>query len=100
MRVGVNQLFVDIVLIAATQFDPILENNWKKTKKLQKKQQKNPKKYVLDVFASFLAFSVSLKRIQISNIISTRSAFSASFSKSLIFPIELTLMLVFEKKSK
>jgi hypothetical protein len=33
MRVGMNQLFIDIILIAATQFDPILENNWKKTKK-------------------------------------------------------------------
>lgn len=66
-------------------------------KKPKNSKTKPPKKDGIDVFASFSAFLVSLKRIQISNMFSTRSTFSASFSKSLIFPIEVTLMLFFLK---
>jgi hypothetical protein len=53
------------------------------------------KKYVFNIFASFLAFSTSSKKeFKFSKVFRTRSTFHASFLKSLIFLIESTLILL------
>jgi hypothetical protein len=51
-----------------------------------KKQQKNPKKYIFDVFASFFLFSASFqKNSKFINLLSTRSISNALILKSLIY---------------
>ena len=58
-------------------------------------------KYVLNIFASFLAFSTSSKKeFKFSNVFWTRLTFHALFLKALIFLIELTLILLVFKKYK
>jgi hypothetical protein len=65
------------------------------------KNNENPKKYVFNIFASFLAFSTSSKKqFKFSNVFWTRSTFHASFLKALIFIIESTLILLVFKKYK
>jgi predicted membrane protein len=59
------------------------------------------KKYVFNIFASFLAFSTSSKKeFKFSKVFGTRLTFHASFLKSLIFLIESTLILLVFKKYK
>jgi hypothetical protein len=78
----------------------LLPNFWPNVvgKKISK-NSKNPKKYVLDIFVSFLAFSASSQK----NLIFQRSfervrLLTRRFLKSLIFLIELTLILLIFKK--
>jgi hypothetical protein len=61
---------------------------------------KKIKKYVLDTFVLFSTFLTSPRRIQISNFFLTRSTFSVSFLKSLVFLIESAMILPFSKKIK
>jgi len=50
------------------------------------KNNKNPKKYVFNIFASFLEFSASSKKeFKFSKVFRTRSTFHASFFKIIIF---------------
>ena len=59
------------------------------------------KKYVFNIFASFLAFSTSSKKeFKFSNVFRTCLIFHASFLKALIFLIESTLILLVFKKYK
>jgi len=59
------------------------------------------KKYVFNIFPSFLVFSTSSKKeFKFSNVFRTHSTFHASFLKALIFLIELTLILLIFKKYK
>jgi hypothetical protein len=65
------------------------------------KNNENPKKYVFNIFASFLVFSTSSKKeFKFSKVFGTRSTFHASFLKSLIFLIESTLILLVFKNTK
>jgi hypothetical protein len=65
------------------------------------KNNENPKKYIFNIFASFLAFLASSKKeFKFSKVFRTRSTFHASFLKSLIFFIESTLILLVSKKYK
>ena len=65
------------------------------------KKNENPKKYVFNIFASFLAFSTSSKKnFKFSKVFRTRSTFHISFLKSSIFLIESTLILLVFKKYK
>jgi len=65
------------------------------------KNNENPKKFVFNIFASFLAFSTSSKKeFKFSRLFGTRSTFHPSFLKSLIFLIESTLILLVFKKYK
>jgi hypothetical protein len=83
---------------------PILTHLFDKSfKKIQnsEKQRKSKKKYVFNIFASFLVFSTSSKKeFKFSKVFGTRSTFHASFLKSLIFLIESTLILLVFKKYK
>jgi hypothetical protein len=59
------------------------------------------KKYVFNIFASFLTFSTSSKKeFKFLKVFRTRSTFHASFLKALIFLIESTLILLVFKKYK
>ena len=65
------------------------------------KNNENPKTYIFNIFASFLAFLASSKKeFKFSKVFRTRSTFHASFLKSLIFFIESTLILLVSKKYK
>ena len=65
------------------------------------KNNENPKKYVFNIFASFLAFStLSKKEFKFSNVFWTRSTFHALFLKALIFLIKSMLILLVFKKYK
>ena len=65
------------------------------------KNNENPKKYVFNIFASFLTFSTSSKKeFKFLKVFRTRSTFHASFLKALIFLIESTLILLVFKKYK
>jgi hypothetical protein len=65
------------------------------------KNNENSKKYVFNIFASFLAFSASSKKeFKFSKVFQTRSTFHASFLKSLFFSFKSTLILLVFKKYK
>jgi hypothetical protein len=50
------------------------------------KNNENPKKYIFNICASFLAFSTSSKKeFKFSNVFGTRSIFHTSFLKSFDF---------------
>jgi len=77
----------------------LFDKIFKKSKNSEKQRQS--KKYVFNIFASFLAFSTSSKKeFKFSKVFGTRSTFHASFLKSLIFLIESTLILLVFKKYK
>jgi len=77
----------------------LLDKIFKKSKNSEKQRQS--KKYVFNIFGSFLAFSTSSKKeFKFSKVFGTRSTFHASFLKSLIFLIESTLILLVFKKYK
>jgi hypothetical protein len=80
-------------------FWPIFLIKFSENPKNSEKQWKSKKKYVFNIFASFLAFSTSSKKeFKFSNVFRTRSIFHASFLKALIFLIESTLILLVFKK--
>jgi hypothetical protein len=83
-----------------TQFlTHLFDKIFKKSKNSEKQRQS--KKYVFNIFGSFLAFSTSSKKeFKFSKVFGTRSTFHASFLKSLIFLIESTLILLVFKKYK
>ena len=65
-----------------------------KTSKI-KKNNKIFKKYVFNIFASFLVFStLSKKKFKFLKVFGTRLTFHASFLKSLIFLFESMLILL------
>jgi len=77
----------------------LFDKIFKKSK--NSKKQRQSKKYVFNIFASFLAFSTSSKKeFKFSKVFGTRSTFHASFLKSLIFLIESTLILLVFKRYK
>jgi hypothetical protein len=89
----------------SSSLTPLLLSNFrphvfKNPKKFAKKQRK-PKKYVLDTFVSFLAFSVSSqKNLKFQTIFLKRSNLTHHFQSYWFFLFELTLMLFVFKKLK
>jgi len=58
-------------------FDPCFDNFSEKNQKIAKNNE-NPKKYIFDIFASCLAFSMSSqKNLNFSKVFGTRSTFNA-----------------------
>ena len=78
---------INLVLLLPN-FDPPFLLTFQKNQKIAKKQRKS-KKYVFNIFASFLAFSTSSKKkeFKFSKVFRTCSTFHASFFKILDFLI-------------
>jgi hypothetical protein len=66
------------------------------------KNNENPKKYIFNIFASFLAFLASSKKeFKFSKVFRTRSTFHASFFKIIIFLIWVDVDIArFQKNTK
>jgi hypothetical protein len=87
--------FVSIVKRGYLLLSNFLPHFGKKFKKMSKKTTKTQKIMLLMYLHHF---QCRLKRIQILNVFLMCSTFSVSFSKSLIFLIDSTLILLFLKK--
>ena len=82
------------VIPVVTQILTHLFDKFLKNPKIEKSNE-NPKKYVFNIFASFLAFSTSSKKeFKLLNVFQTCLPFHVSFLKSLIFFNESTFILL------
>jgi hypothetical protein len=89
-----------VIIIVATQFLTHVLINFQKNPK-KAKNIENPKKYIFNTFASFLAFlASSQKNLNFQRHLERVQLLTRYFLKSLIFFIESTLILLVFKKYK